>query len=211
MRRLTRHAHQPFLEPSQKALEEFSRVGLRTLVFAVRVLSEHQFKAIEKRYIEAKKSEKSKELFKALSEQIETELVLLGCSAIEDNLQEQVPESIKKFSEANIKVWMITGDKFETAENIAYCAGIVLPEHKVFRFKNTKKDEFVEKVKELRKEFQLLKPGEKKSIILDTTRSSKVSLIKASFLLEKILESEGNLVFRKMAQLRSRSMSSQRA
>lgn len=110
---------------------------------------------------------------KALAEQIESELVLLGCSAIEDNLQEQVAESIKKFQEANIKVWMITGDKFETAENIGHCTGIIHSEAVVFRFRNQNRAEFVEKVKELRRDIQSLKGSQKKSIIIDTTRAGR--------------------------------------
>lgn len=44
-------------------------------------------------------------------EEIETDLTLLGATAIEDKLQEGVPETIAKLSEANIKIWVLTGDK----------------------------------------------------------------------------------------------------
>jgi phospholipid-transporting ATPase len=44
---------------------------------------------------------------------------LIGATAVDDKLQEKVPETIAEFLKADIKVWMLTGDKLETAENIA--------------------------------------------------------------------------------------------
>ncbi len=52
--------------------------------------------------------------------ELETDLFLLGASALEDKLQEGVPEAIEEFQNAGIKVWMLTGDKMETAENIGF-------------------------------------------------------------------------------------------
>jgi phospholipid-transporting ATPase len=50
---------------------------------------------------------------------VERDLYLLGATAVEDKLQPDVPETIADLLKANIKVWMLTGDKMETAENIA--------------------------------------------------------------------------------------------
>jgi P-type E1-E2 ATPase len=52
-------------------------------------------------------------------DEVESELELIGVTAIEDKLQAEVPESIATLIDAGIKVWMITGDKQETAINIA--------------------------------------------------------------------------------------------
>ena len=51
----------------------------------------------------------------AISNEIEQNLVLLGATAIEDRLQDGVPETIADLKEAGIKVWVATGDKLETA------------------------------------------------------------------------------------------------
>ena len=51
--------------------------------------------------------------------ELESGLTLLGATAVEDRLQDNVPEVIYDFQRANIKVWMLTGDKLETAKNIA--------------------------------------------------------------------------------------------
>lgn len=55
-----------------------------------------------------------------VSELIEKELILIGCTAIEDKLQEGVPACIETLARAGIKIWVLTGDKMETAINIAY-------------------------------------------------------------------------------------------
>lgn len=56
-------------------------------------------------------------------EEIEKDLTLVGVTAVEDELQEGVPETLTSLREAGIKVWVLTGDKEETAVNISYFAG----------------------------------------------------------------------------------------
>ena len=51
----------------------------------------------------------------AVAEPIETDLILMGATAIEDKLQDGVPECIQSLLVAGIKVWVLTGDKMETA------------------------------------------------------------------------------------------------
>ena len=47
-------------------------------------------------------------------------MTLLGATAVEDRLQDDVPNTIKDLQTAGIKIWMLTGDKFETAENVGF-------------------------------------------------------------------------------------------
>ena len=58
---------------------------------------------------------------------IEKDLFLLGATGIEDKLQDQVPETIAAFLMAGIHVWILTGDKQETAINIAYSCRLIDP------------------------------------------------------------------------------------
>ena len=60
-----------------------------------------------------------------MAELIETDMVLLGCTAVEDSLQEDVPDTIKDFLSAGINFWMLTGDKLETAENIGKTCSLI--------------------------------------------------------------------------------------
>lgn len=55
-----------------------------------------------------------------MAELIENDLILIGSTAIEDKLQEGVPSCIETLAKAGIKIWVLTGDKIETAINIAY-------------------------------------------------------------------------------------------
>ena len=61
----------------------------------------------------------------AVDAKIETNLRLLGSTAIEDRLQDDVPDTIRFAKEAGIKVWVLTGDKIETAINIGVSAGLL--------------------------------------------------------------------------------------
>ncbi len=60
-----------------------------------------------------------------VNEEIERDLVLVGSTAIEDKLQDGVPETIRFIREAGIKVWVLTGDKVETAINIGYSSKLL--------------------------------------------------------------------------------------
>lgn len=86
---------------------------------AVRILSEAEFLDFKTKLTSLSDSpEREKETAK-LVDQLERNLTLIGATAVEDKLQERVPETIYDLIKANIKVWMLTGDKLETAENIA--------------------------------------------------------------------------------------------
>lgn len=63
--------------------------------------------------------------FMQVAELIEKDLILIGCTAIEDKLQEGVPDCIETLARAGIKIWVLTGDKMETAINIAYGKSIL--------------------------------------------------------------------------------------
>lgn len=73
---------------------------------------------------------------KKLAIEVETDLTLLGATAVEDSLQPKVRDAVSRLIDADIKVWMITGDKLETAENIGLMAGIVTHSMQVFYISN---------------------------------------------------------------------------
>lgn len=60
-----------------------------------------------------------------MQSEIESGMTLVGSTAIEDKLQEDVKETIEAFKETGIKVWVLTGDKVETAINIGYSCGLL--------------------------------------------------------------------------------------
>ncbi len=77
---------------------------------------------------------------KALQDSFELDMEILGATAIEDQLQDKVPETIAFMREAGIKVWVLTGDKVETAINIGYSSRLLSTDMIIFHIthKNVK-------------------------------------------------------------------------
>lgn len=106
-------------------IDDFAGEGLRTLLFGYRFLEEQDYVVWKKVYLDATTSLVDRQnMIESAGEMIEQDLDLAGATAIEDKLQKGVPETVDKLRRANIKIWMLTGDKRETAINIAHSARI---------------------------------------------------------------------------------------
>uniref|UniRef100_A0A671W458 Phospholipid-transporting ATPase n=1 Tax=Sparus aurata TaxID=8175 RepID=A0A671W458_SPAAU len=107
-------------------LSEFAGEGLRTLALAYKDLDEDDFEIWMKKLLFASTViENREDQLGALYEEIEQGLKLLGATAIEDKLQEGVAETIACLNLADIKIWVLTGDKLETAMNIGYSCNML--------------------------------------------------------------------------------------
>ncbi|KAK9812802.1 hypothetical protein WJX72_004072 [[Myrmecia] bisecta] len=107
-------------------LEEFGNQGLRTLCLAYRILPKAEYDAWEVSFSKAKTSLHSRDVkLDDAAEMIEVDLILLGATAIEDKLQAGVPGCIEQLANAGIKIWVLTGDKLETAINIGYACSLL--------------------------------------------------------------------------------------
>jgi phospholipid-translocating ATPase len=107
-------------------LELFAREGLRTLCIAERVLDEQEYRDWKKEHdIAAAALEDREGKLEAIADVIEQELTLLGGTAIEDRLQDGVPDTIALLGDAGIKLWVLTGDKVETAINIGFSCNLL--------------------------------------------------------------------------------------
>ncbi|ELU14116.1 hypothetical protein CAPTEDRAFT_203466 [Capitella teleta] len=105
-------------------INDFAVLGLRTLVIAQRELTSAEFKEFDTMLHAARKSLENREgKLQTVYDQVERKMTLLGATAVEDRLQDGVPETISALREAGIQVWVLTGDKEETAVNISYSAG----------------------------------------------------------------------------------------
>ncbi|XP_023816458.1 phospholipid-transporting ATPase ID isoform X4 [Oryzias latipes] len=114
------------MEATMKHLNEYAGDGLRTLVLAYKDLDESYLEEWRKRHHEASIAmEEREERLDELYEEIEKDMTLLGATAVEDKLQDGVPHTIEQLAEADIKIWVLTGDKQETAENIGYACNIL--------------------------------------------------------------------------------------
>ncbi|KAJ4756002.1 Phospholipid-transporting ATPase [Rhynchospora pubera] len=119
------------IRPYVDAVEHYSHQGLRTLCMAYRELNEEEYKIWSNMYKEASCSLVDRERKVAkVSNSLECDLKILGVAAIEDRLQDGVPETISTLRNAGIKIWMLTGDKQNTAVQIALLSNLIAPEPK---------------------------------------------------------------------------------
>jgi len=107
-------------------INDFATEGLRTLLYGYRFLDEQEYQGWKKIYLDATTSIVDRQnMIEKAGELIERDLDLAGATAIEDKLQQGVPESIDRLRRANIKMWMLTGDKRETAINIGHSCRLI--------------------------------------------------------------------------------------
>ncbi|NXY86899.1 AT8B1 ATPase, partial [Alcedo cyanopectus] len=119
-------------ETTEEALDIFASETLRTLCLCYRDISQEEFEAWNKKFLEASVATTNRdEALDKVYEEIERNLILLGATAIEDKLQDGVPETISRLSKADIKIWVLTGDKKETAENIGFSCELLTEETKI--------------------------------------------------------------------------------
>ncbi|XP_043936578.1 phospholipid-transporting ATPase ID [Protopterus annectens] len=115
------HSSQDLMNITNDHLNEYAADGLRTLVLAYKELDELCYEEWAEKLFQASISLDNRDEKVALVyDEIEQDMMLLGATAIEDKLQEGVPETIAILTLANIKIWVLTGDKQETAVNIGY-------------------------------------------------------------------------------------------
>nr|XP_023656655.1 probable phospholipid-transporting ATPase VA [Paramormyrops kingsleyae] len=120
------------LYKTQNYLNLYAANGLRTLCIAKKVLSKEDYAAWLKSHLAGETAIQGREelLFESAL-RLETDLQLLGATGIEDRLQDGVPEAIASLRKAGLQIWVLTGDKQETAINIAYACKLLDPEEEI--------------------------------------------------------------------------------
>ncbi|MCO5605924.1 hypothetical protein L7F22_060110 [Adiantum nelumboides] len=111
-------------------LDEYARAGLRTLVVAFKDLSEADFYVWESQLSNASTALGNHRvvLLRKVAESLERDFTLLGATGVEDKLQDGVPETIAALRAAGMKVWVLTGDKQETAISIGFACNLLTPD-----------------------------------------------------------------------------------
>ena len=118
------------LQRTSDQLEMFAEEGLRTLCLAYKSIPSQLYDewAMKRQQVMTKIYENPIERGIALelvNNMIERDFTLLGATAIEDKLQDGVPDCITTLMRAGIKIWVLTGDKMETAINIGFLCGLL--------------------------------------------------------------------------------------
>ncbi|KFY51817.1 hypothetical protein V497_08830 [Pseudogymnoascus sp. VKM F-4516 (FW-969)] len=134
--RLKRGEQPELRRETAEHLETFAREGLRTLCIAERELDPAEYSKWNKEYEAASFAIQNREdKMEAVADSIERDLTLLGGTAIEDRLQEGVPDTIALLANAGIKLWVLTGDKVETAINIGFSCNLLNNDMELIIFK----------------------------------------------------------------------------
>ena len=166
---------------------------MRTLYLAERYLDEREYKrwAEESRVAKLALKDREEEVA-AVDEKIEVNLELIGSTAIEDRLQDKVADTIQFMKSVGIKVWVLTGDKIETAINIGISAGLLDNMMQQHIIDENDVDEIETKLKEVKKEINEPESKNiKKAIIV--AGASLVTIDGDKNLLEMFLEASDNV------------------
>ena len=157
-------------ERTLRHLSAFASEGLRTLVLAQRELDPEWYRGWNQRYVRALTATVDRdERLHEVAVEIETGLRLVGATAIEDKLQEGVPQALANLLTAGIKVWMLTGDKVETAMNIALACNLLQPHMRTYKIVEDEgqADGSVSTMEQVLKAADAIRSGEDVAIVID--------------------------------------------
>ena len=121
---------QPFYAKINERSLKFSEMGLRVLWIAVKVLDEDEFFNWKGKFDEIPSEDEDGQ--NKLICEIEKGMTLIGCTAVEDNLQEKVPDTIKDLQTAGVNIWVLTGDNLPTAKNITISCKLLPPDMELY-------------------------------------------------------------------------------
>lgn len=131
-----------FLASAQESLLKFSKKGLRTLVYGRRILSKDELAEFKDKFSAANSSIGDKKvILEKIAEEFETNLEFIGITGVEDKVRKGVPKAVSLLQKAGIKLWLLTGDKKETAENVAYSSGFIPYSTEIIRLECVNIDE----------------------------------------------------------------------
>jgi len=161
-------------------VEVMAREGLRTLVFARKKLSDEEYKDFSYRYSQAKTSMADRaSQMAAVVGSLEYGLQLLGLSGVEDKLQDGVRHCLETLRHAGIRIWMLTGDKDETAQCIARSSKLVDRKQEIFSVSGRSRGECLARLDQFGpKRFQsaLIIDGSSLEIVLDNDAETFVEI-----------------------------------
>ena len=133
-KRLSKNSSKKYYTAITKGIDVFSAKGYRTLMIVEKTITQDEYlKWSEKLRNGEMNLQKKHLLIDSLYNEMEQDLLLLGATIVEDKLQDNVPETIRDLRLAGIKIWVLTGDKADTAENIALSCNLISKTHKNFK------------------------------------------------------------------------------
>ncbi|ETK93343.1 hypothetical protein L915_03474 [Phytophthora nicotianae] len=133
----------------------FAAMALRTLLLGYRTLSMAEYMEWKSEFDLAKKALSNREqLCVEVARKIEKSTKLLGATGVEDLLQDGVRECISQLSLGGINIWMLTGDKDETAISVAHMCGLIGPKSKIIIIKGKTKQDCLDEIAKARRKLK---------------------------------------------------------
>ena len=146
------------LEITKQHVDNFAKRGLRTLCYSFKAIPQKEYQEWFKKYNKIKENlNNDQKQINSLIEEIESNCFLLGATALEDQLQDNVEKDIQEFIEAGINVWMLTGDKMDTAESIGHSINLFDSDTEVFKITGSNQEEIINRMKEIKDEITAIK------------------------------------------------------
>jgi magnesium-transporting ATPase (P-type) len=122
-------SNKEIVEVTNRYLEGYAKDGLRTLLLGQKEITQEQYNEFVAKYKEASSSMTDRDdKIEEVCSEMERGFELIGSTAIDDKLQDDVDGTIKFMREAGIRVWVLTGDKIETAINIGFSCKLLTNE-----------------------------------------------------------------------------------
>jgi len=137
---------QPYLENIEYHSKKLSQFGFRVFYWAMKEITTDEWDVWNEKF--------NKEMNKTINEEsrnkckakhykkIENNLLLIGCTSVEDKLQTNVPETVKDLRAAGIKIWMLTGDNLYTAKSIGKTCHLITKNSNVIEIYNDDMEKF---------------------------------------------------------------------
>lgn len=145
--RLSKNTRPEILKLCKSYVNKFSAQGYRTLFIGMKILSQEEYDKFANELNEANMNMENKDAKVAeVIKTVENDIFLIGATIVEDKLQDRVPETIRDLRLAGIKIWMLTGDKMNTAYNIGLSCNLISKDLKTFHIEGVeiKKNEKME-------------------------------------------------------------------
>ncbi|KAI9488071.1 hypothetical protein BDB00DRAFT_792173 [Zychaea mexicana] len=151
-------------------LEDFANEGLRTLCLSYRFISMEEYEPWNESYLDASASIYNREeKIDEVCEAIESNMLLMGGTAIEDRLQVGVPETIAELAKSGVKLWVLTGDKTETAVNIGFACNLLSQDMDLIIIKGQTREETTAQLQEALTTTSNTNEERKRALVIDGT------------------------------------------
>ena len=184
-------------------VNEYAVAGLRTLVFGKRVLTQEESKSWMEEWHEASSAISGRdEAIAAIAPHVESQLECVGVSAVEDRLQPDVKEAIMWLRAANVSLWVLTGDKLETAIEIGKTSAVIGKDSDMMIVAQEKRNEIKSQLERYRDRFDEMRDP----VLILTAKATELVLTELEDLFMEIALKCKSVIFSRVSPFQKASI-----